>query len=147
MASGVVNVNLGFSLGGGQEVKYSLNHTGKGYVSVIANIPYLAKLKEATSQELPIRPTAENFESIKKLIEAIGFYEHLLAAKNSYGLVVNDEPTFDLTKIKELSKSKNINVFNRFFAAKASISIADARRMLQELLTALRVETTRSGNL
>lgn len=142
MATGTLNIDLGFALGK-HLVKYSLNHTGKGYVSVIANMPFLSAIKESTSQEIVIRPCPENFQKIEQIMYVLGAYEKLLQFQQKFGLVINDRPTFDLGKIKEIVKNQNLKIFSRFFSVKAGVETAEIRAFLEQMQLALKVEKNR----
>lgn len=142
MAAGVLNIDLGFALGK-KEVKYSLGHTGKGYVSLIASMPFLGKVGDPTCQEVQIKATKENFNLLERVRFGLEMYEKLLRIKEQTGLFIPDNPTIDLQKLR-INKAFQLSVFTSFFNAKAGVKIDEAKKLLDEITTALSVEDLRS---
>lgn len=143
----MINIDLGFALGK-HSIKYTLEATGKGYVSLIADIPFLAKIKkdEPTFKELNVKPELTTFKSIEKAFDMFSAYERLAMLRDSMGLVINDKPIFELNKLKGINQDFKFSAFSHFFNAKVGIDITEVRKVLGELENALKLEKVRCGD-
>lgn len=146
MTTGILHIDMGMALGQ-HEIKYIIEHTGKGYVSLTADMPFLAKLKKPGLKEIEVKPDKETFDKIKKVNELLEVYQQLVQFKHNMPLVIADKPTFELNKIREISKDFNLSIFSNFFSAKAGLDISETFQFLANLTLALQVEKTRNGNL
>lgn len=140
MVSSVVNVDLGFALGK-HKVKYTLEHTGKGYVTLILDVPPYG------FKETQIKPNENNFNKIKQINEILDAYQKLVAIKKDFPIMVLDNPTFDLNRIKSITKDDSLGIFSKFFNVKAGFDIAEIRQLIQSLTTALKIEKSSGGFL
>lgn len=135
MSIGVLNVDFGIALGK-HKLNYTLEHTGKGYICFIADMPSFG------FKETHIESSDKSDKKISHLRKAINAYEQLLTLKSQIPLFIPDKLTFEINKIKDFDFAK----MPKTFATKVSIDIQETKKLLDELETAIKVERTRSGD-
>lgn len=148
MATGVLNIDMGLALGK-HSINYTIEHTGKGYVSFIADMPFVAKIRknEPTFEQLEIRPEKSTTNKITQVKEFLDNYKKLLELKQNIPLVIAEKPTFEINKLKDVKNDLKLSIFSKFFNARAAVEIPEVQKMLNDLENALDVEKARSGDL
>lgn len=146
MTTGILHIDMGLALGK-HDIKYIVEHTGKGYVSFTADMPFLSKIKkDGFIQQITIKPNSNTFNKISKINELLNLYQKLIEFKRYLPLLISDRPTLELNKLKEISADLNLSIFSNFFTAKASVDIDEVQQFLNALTLALQVEKSRSGD-